>query len=206
MMEHTGKRPGDTVKLVLRKKDGREKTVERAPMNRENRQKAYRARYARMGQSRSGKFSENDSIQIRDLIKEFVRAATANDREAVAKTLSLHATDGTKDQHYLDDAKKLLELAPKLAEIRSLTSLGNNKAMAVTDFLNAEPLAGLKRWPMMCIVYHCVRENDRWLIQDLDGEDVDGLVREVGRGVSRRGPDTQHDQRGKANRLANCAA
>ena len=79
VMDVMGHRPGATVKLVLRDpRSSAIKTVERAPMTAENREKVYIARYV---------ITAYDAKLIRKLIDEFATAVEKSDLDALAKTL-----------------------------------------------------------------------------------------------------------------------
>ena len=112
----------------------------------------------------------SDEQAIRQVVGDFVEAATKSDVAGVLRTLL--PTDANKIQHYIEDAKKLLAIGVDLTDLRSMVVSPAGKALAATDFFDVKDkkFKGLR-----CVVYHLVKHGDKWLIHDIDLDDVDGL-------------------------------
>ncbi|HEX4143047.1 MAG TPA: M56 family metallopeptidase [Pirellulales bacterium] len=166
VMDAMGHRPGDSVKLVLRDpRSSAVKTVERAPMTAENRQKVYIARYA---------ITADDATRIRQLIDQYAAAVEKSDLDALAKMLRPHPTGEGRDVAYFGRATKELPAGSQINLVRTIVPLHNNHAMVVTDFFGAEVPGQAKP---RCVVYHCVRQNGQWLIDSIEVVDDAGLGR-----------------------------
>jgi beta-lactamase regulating signal transducer with metallopeptidase domain len=166
VMDAIGHRPGATVKLVLRDpRSSAIKTVERAPMTAENREKVHIAHHV---------INAEDAKRIRQLIAVFAAAVEKSDLDALEKTLRPRAAGEGRDLAYFSRATKELPAGSHISLVRTIVPLHNHHAMAVTDFFGAEVPGQAKS---QCVVYHCVRQDGRWTIDSIEVVDDAGLGR-----------------------------
>jgi WD40 repeat protein len=106
---------------------------------------------------------------VRELISNFVEAATRGDKDSVAKFLS------KRSHHILEHTREIMLAGMKVAEI-SFVIVAHGRALAVTDFAQVpDP----ESKAVMCVVYTVVKQGDRWVIEDIDLADPNGLSDEI---------------------------
>ncbi len=106
---------------------------------------------------------------VREVISNFVEAATRGDKASAAKFLS-------KRSHLVHEhTREIMSEGMNVAEI-SLVVDAHGRALAVTDFAQVPDPQSKK---VMCVVYTVVKQGDRWVIEDIDLADANGLSDEI---------------------------
>ena len=180
VLESLGHKPGKTVKLRLADIITDEvTTVDDALMSQENRRSVYIAHNRRVQKRKSPWYVDREPV--RNLITDFVKASRDNDQEAVSRMLDAgHGPERT--ENYVEDTRKMLDAKIGLTQLGFVEAVGN-RAIAATDFFHFAE--GPMPHGMYCVVYHCVRQGDDWVISDIDLEDLEGFSQELVRFVEK---------------------
>lgn len=113
---------------------------------------------------------------IRSRFRRFEDAVAQDDQGAVASLLDRRKY---KDRaaNVIKEMRECLALGATPAIIR-LVDVRGDRALVVTDFFD---FADSRYKGKQCLVYLMARDDDEWMIQDIDMENVEGLVAEVRR-------------------------
>jgi len=106
---------------------------------------------------------------VREVIASFVEAAARNDTALAATFLS------KRSRHVVEHTREIMSAGMEVAKIRRVV-VADGRALAATDFAQV-PDAQQKS--AMSVVYALVKEGDRWVVDNIDLADADGLSEEI---------------------------
>jgi hypothetical protein len=116
--------------------------------------------------------------QVRELVSDYVKAAGANDEQAIAKLTGKAPPRRSRGQVLSGSAlKKLHESQKEIDQLHSMVVLNDDHILGVSDFFDAKQ--DIKNG-MQCVLYDCVRQNGDWSISQMLLQNVDDLVSKIG--------------------------